>query len=177
VRQLQTMAEAFAQFFHSPVDIQVYLTPGQSQAFGWHYDLEEVFIIQVQGCKEYTLRQNTVNPFPVWDTMPADLHFEVGPRVEVCDSAEDFSQSGHLPDTACLIVDVRMPRMSGLELQRQLATVHCPIPLIFITAHEDGETRARALNAGAVAFLYKPFSDQILLGAVHTALHSSRGGR
>ena len=74
--KLQTMAEAFAQFFHSPVDIQVYLTPGQSQAFGWHYDLEEVFIIQVQGCKEYTLRQNTVNPFPVWDTMPADLHFE-----------------------------------------------------------------------------------------------------
>ena len=101
----------------------------------------------------------------------------VGLRVEVCDSAEDFLQSGHLPDTACLIVDVRMPRMSGLELQRQLATVHCPIPLIFIMTHEDGETRARALNAGAVAFLYKPFSDQILLGAVHTALQSSRGGR
>ena len=69
--KFQALAEAFAQFFHSPVDIQVYLTPDQQQAFGWHYDLEEVFIIQVQGCKEYTLRQNTVNPLPVWDTMPA----------------------------------------------------------------------------------------------------------
>jgi 50S ribosomal protein L16 3-hydroxylase len=74
--KLQVLAEAFAQFFHAPVDIQVYLTPDRGQAFGWHYDLEEVFVIQVQGCKEYTLRQNTVNPSPVWDTMPADLHFE-----------------------------------------------------------------------------------------------------
>jgi 50S ribosomal protein L16 3-hydroxylase len=72
----QTLAEAFAQFFHAPVDIQVYVTPDQQQAFGWHYDLEEVFILQVQGCKEYTLRQNTVNPSPVWDTMPADLGYE-----------------------------------------------------------------------------------------------------
>ena len=62
--------------FHAPVDIQVYLTPDQQQAFGWHYDLEEVFIIQVQGCKEYTLRQNTVNPLPVWDTMPEDMGYE-----------------------------------------------------------------------------------------------------
>jgi ribosomal protein L16 Arg81 hydroxylase len=74
--KLQAMAEAFAQFFHAPVDIQVYLTPDTHQAFGWHYDLEEVFIIQVQGCKEYTLRQNTVNPCPVWENLPADLHFE-----------------------------------------------------------------------------------------------------
>ena len=59
----QALAEAFAQFFHAPVDIQVYVTPDQQQAFGWHYDLEEVFIIQVQGCKEYTLRQNTVAQF------------------------------------------------------------------------------------------------------------------
>ena len=58
------------------MDIQVYLTPDQQQAFGWHYDLEEVFIIQVQGCKEYTLRQNTVNPLPVWDTMPEDMGYE-----------------------------------------------------------------------------------------------------
>jgi 50S ribosomal protein L16 3-hydroxylase len=70
------LAEAFAQFFHSPVDIQVYMTPDHSQAFGWHYDLEEVFIIQVQGCKEYTIRQNTLNPWPVWDTMPTDMAYE-----------------------------------------------------------------------------------------------------
>jgi ribosomal protein L16 Arg81 hydroxylase len=74
--KFRALAEAFVQCFHAPVDIQVYLTPDKSQAFGWHYDLEEVFIIQVQGCKEYTLRQNTVNPWPVWDTMPADLHYE-----------------------------------------------------------------------------------------------------
>ena len=70
----QALAEP-SRSFHAPVDIQVYVTPDQQQAFGWHYDLEEVFIIQVQGCKEYTLRQNTVNP-SVWDTMPADLGYE-----------------------------------------------------------------------------------------------------
>ena len=74
--KFQALAEAFAQFFHSPVDIQVYLTPDQQQAFGWHYDLEEVFIIQVQGCKEYTLRQNTVHPLPVWETMPEDMGYD-----------------------------------------------------------------------------------------------------
>jgi 50S ribosomal protein L16 3-hydroxylase len=74
--KVQAIAEAFARFFHSPVDIQVYLTPQHNQAFGWHYDLEEVFIIQVQGCKVYTIRQNTLNPLPVWDNMPADLGFE-----------------------------------------------------------------------------------------------------
>jgi 50S ribosomal protein L16 3-hydroxylase len=74
--KVQAIAEEFAHFFHSPVDIQVYLTPNHNQAFGWHYDLEEVFIIQVQGCKEYTIRQNTLNPLPVWDNMPADLGYE-----------------------------------------------------------------------------------------------------
>jgi two-component system response regulator FixJ len=75
-----------------------------------------------------------------------------------------------------LIVDVRMPRMSGLELQRQLATANCPMPIIFITAHGDEATRARALRAGAMAFLDKPFSDEVLLMAVHAALQSSLGG-
>ena len=96
----------------------------------------------------------------------------VGLRAAVCASAEDFLQSGHLPDTAFLIVDVRMPHMSGLELQQQLITAHCPIPLIFITAHEDDETRGRALRAGAIDFLYKPFSDEVLLRAVQAALVS-----
>jgi len=74
--KLQALAEAFARVFHAPVDIQVYLTPDKSQAFGWHYDLEEVFIIQVQGCKEYTVRQNTLNPWPVWDNLPAEMHYD-----------------------------------------------------------------------------------------------------
>jgi FixJ family two-component response regulator len=99
----------------------------------------------------------------------------VGLGAAVFASAEDFLQSDHLQDTACLIVDVQMPRMNGLELQWQLAAANCPIPLIFITAHGDEETRALALTAGAVAFLYKPFSDEVLLRAVHAALQSSRG--
>jgi FixJ family two-component response regulator len=91
-------------------------------------------------------------------------------------SAEDFLHSGHLQDTACLIVDVQMPRMSGLELQRQLTAANCPIPLIFITAHGDAEMRARALRAGAAAFLDKPFCGEVLLRAVQSALQSSRAG-
>ena len=106
----------------------------------------------------------------------ASLLRSVGLRAEICASAEDLLQSGHLPDTACLIVDVRMPRVSGLELQHQLTMAHCPIPLIFITAHEDIETCARALRAGPVAFLYKPFNDESLLGAVYAALQSSQEG-
>ena len=100
----------------------------------------------------------------------------VGLRVEGFASALDFLQSGRLPDTACLIVDVRMPRMSGLELQQQLSTAQCPRPIIFITAHGDAETRARALRAGAVAFLDKPFREEDLLRAVEAALPSARGG-
>jgi FixJ family two-component response regulator len=96
----------------------------------------------------------------------------VGFRVVVYPSAEDFLRSSQLPVTACLIVDVRMPGMSGLELQQQLATAHYAMPLIFITAHGDADTRARALRAGAVAFLDKPFSDEVLLGAVQAALQS-----
>ena len=100
----------------------------------------------------------------------------VGLRAAVFASAEDFWHAGQLQNTACLIVDVRMPRMSGLELQRQLVAAHCSIPLICITAHGDAETRARALQAGAVAFLDKPFSDEVLLRAVLAALQSSQGG-
>ena len=97
----------------------------------------------------------------------------VGLRVAVFASAEEFLHSGQLQATACLILDVRMPRMSGLELQRQLAMAPCPVPIIFITAHGDDETRARALRAGAVAFLDKPFSDEALLQAVQAALPAS----
>jgi FixJ family two-component response regulator len=100
----------------------------------------------------------------------------VGLRAAVFASAEDFLHSGQRQAMACLIVDVRMPRMSGLELQRQLATTQGPIPIIFITAHGDAETRARALREGAVAFLDKPFSDEVLLWAVQAALPSSGGG-
>jgi FixJ family two-component response regulator len=97
-----------------------------------------------------------------------------GFRTAAFASAEDFLHAGQLQETACLIVDVRLPRMSGLELQRQLATTNASIPLIFITAHGDEAARAQALRAGAVDFLYKPFRHEALLRAIGSALGSSR---
>jgi FixJ family two-component response regulator len=85
-------------------------------------------------------------------------------------SAEEFLNSEYLAETACLILDVSMPGMSGLELQRQLAVSNSDVPIIFITAHEDEDQRRQALEAGAVAFLYKPFCDDALLNAIDTAL-------
>ena len=73
-------------------------------------------------------------------------------------------------EAACLILDVRIPGMSGLELQRQLVVDHSDLPIIFITAHEDENCRRQALQAGAVAFLYKPFYEQELLNAIDAAL-------
>ena len=101
----------------------------------------------------------------------------VGFRAEAFASAEEFLQAGRFQDTACMIVDVRMPRMSGLELQQHLAMTNCPIPLIFITARGDEETRTRAVRAGAVDFLYKPFREEVLLRAIQSALQSCREGR
>jgi FixJ family two-component response regulator len=91
-------------------------------------------------------------------------------------SAEDFLHAGQLQDTACRIVDVRMPGMSGLELQRQLAMTNSSIPLIFITAHGDEAVRAQALRGGAVDFLYKPFRHEVLLKAIRSALRFSWEG-
>ena len=78
-------------------------------------------------------------------------------------SAEEFLQSSQQHQTACLIADIRMPGMSGLELQAKLNAEHCRIPTIFITAHGDAQMRMQALRAGAVEFLTKPFDDEALL--------------
>jgi FixJ family two-component response regulator len=94
----------------------------------------------------------------------------VGFRAEAFASAEAFLNSQHVGETECLIVDVRMPGMSGLELQHHLAATNCRLPTVFITAHGDEQTRSRALKNGAVDFLRKPFSEQELLEAVHSAL-------
>ena len=96
----------------------------------------------------------------------------VGFGAMVFGSAEEFLSSNRLLDTDCLILDVRMPGMNGLELQRRLATNHLVIPIIFITAHGDEETRVRALNGGAVEYLLKPFSEEALLNAIDAALKS-----
>ena len=99
-----------------------------------------------------------------------------GFRTAAFQSAEMFLNSGQLRDTACLIVDVRMPGMNGLQLQSQLAVADCRIPLIFITAHEDKESHRLAMQAGAVAFLAKPFTDEQLLRWIRLALRQEKGG-
>ena len=96
----------------------------------------------------------------------------VGFAVNVFASAEEFLDSDRLRYTDCLILDVRLPGMDGLELQRHLAASHSEIPIIFITSYEDDEVRARALNAGAVDYFLKPFDDEDLLDAIDVALKS-----
>ena len=102
-----------------------------------------------------------------------DLIQSVGFQTQGFSSAEAFLSSKQVHDTACLILDVRMPGMSGLELQRQMVAANLSIPIIFITAHADDAARARALAAGAVDFLYKPFYEEALLTAIDAALKRS----
>jgi FixJ family two-component response regulator len=87
-------------------------------------------------------------------------------------SAEEFLDSGEQSETGCLIADIRMPGMSGLELQATLNADDCRIPIIFITAHGDEKMRMQALRAGAVEFVAKPFDDEALVASVRAALKS-----
>jgi FixJ family two-component response regulator len=87
-------------------------------------------------------------------------------------SAEEYLKSGQQHQTACLIADIRMPGISGLELQAKLNAERCRIPTIFITAHGDEKMRMHALRAGAVEFLAKPFDDEFLLESIRAALES-----
>lgn len=96
----------------------------------------------------------------------------VGLAAQAFASGEEFLNSGQQRQTACLIADIRMPGMSGLELQAKLNAEHCRIPTIFITAHGDARLRMQALRAGAVEFLAKPFDDEALLESVRGALQS-----
>ena len=101
----------------------------------------------------------------------------LGFRAAGFESAELFLKSGELHETSCLVVDVRMPGMSGLQLQSHLAALGCNIPIIFITAYDDTASRKRALQSGAVAFLGKPFTDEILLQTIRSTLLRQLGGR
>lgn len=94
----------------------------------------------------------------------------IGFRAETFASTEEFVQCDHIAQMACLILDVQLPGMNGLELQRLLSIAAYNFPIIFITARADDCMRDRALKAGALAFLYKPFSEQALLEAVYSAL-------
>jgi FixJ family two-component response regulator len=96
----------------------------------------------------------------------------VGLPAEAFVSAEEFLNSGQQHQVACLIADIRMPGMSGLELQAKLNAERCRIPIIFITAHGDEKLRMQALRAGAVEFLAKPFDDEVLLDRIRAALEN-----
>ena len=94
----------------------------------------------------------------------------VGFPVQEFASAHAFLSWPDLRETACLILDVRMPGMNGLELQRHIVTANWRLPIVFITSHADDEARSGAIAAGAVAFLYKPFHEQAILDAIDAAL-------
>jgi FixJ family two-component response regulator len=102
-----------------------------------------------------------------------DLIRSIGFRTQGFPSAEAFLSSHQARATTCLILDVRMPGMNGLDLQRQMVAADWRIPIIFITSHADDGARARALEAGAVDFLYKPFREEELVNAIDAALKHS----
>jgi FixJ family two-component response regulator len=95
---------------------------------------------------------------------------EAGLTAQSFASAEEFLESGQQGETGCLVADISMPGMSGLELQAKLNAERCRIPIVFITAHGDEKMRMQALRAGAVEFLAKPFDDEVLLECVRAAM-------
>ena len=106
-----------------------------------------------------------------------DLVESVGLRAESFSTGEEFLKRQRTTDPSCLVLDVRLPQMSGLDFQRQLTEAGVQIPIIFITAHGDIPMSVRALKSGAVEFLTKPFRDQDLLDAIQQALQRDRAAR
>jgi FixJ family two-component response regulator len=106
-----------------------------------------------------------------------DLVESVGLRAESFSTGEEFLKRLRTTDPSCLVLDVRLPQMSGLDFQRQLTEIGVQIPIIFITAHGDIPMSVRALKSGAVEFLTKPFRDQDLLDAIQQALHRDSAAR
>ena len=109
----------------------------------------------------------------VRESLP-DLLRELGFSVEAFSSAEEFLASDCVGQTSCLILDIAMPGMSGPDLQRELTRRGQDIPIVFITAHADENVARRTIEQGAVACLFKPFSDTALLDAVNAALRLNR---
>src|SRR5258707_14311493 len=106
-----------------------------------------------------------------------DLVESVGLRAEAFGTGEGFLKKPRAADPSCLVLDVRLPQMSGLEFQQKLAELGVRVPIIFITAHGDIPMSVRALKSGAVEFLTKPFRDQDLLDAIQQALQRDRAAR
>ena len=96
-----------------------------------------------------------------------------GFHVETFESAEAFLQDGDVDGTACAVLDMRLPGMSGRDLQRRLSAREHPTSVVFVSAHNEPETQARVLQAGAVAFLKKPFEDTALIEALEMAIRNS----
>jgi len=103
-----------------------------------------------------------------------DLVESVGLHAESFATGGEFLERKHTNDPSCLVLDIRLPQMSGLDFQRQLAEIGMQIPIIFVTAHGDVPMSVRALKSGAVEFLTKPFRDQDLLDAIQQALQRDR---
>src|SRR6201987_5401572 len=105
------------------------------------------------------------------------LFRSIGMRAQIFASAQDFLIFQRPGAPACLVLDVRLPGLSGLDLQRELAAADCAIPIIFITGHGDIPMSVEAMKAGAVEFLTKPFRDQVLLDAISAAIKRDRENR
>ena len=101
----------------------------------------------------------------------------LGYRVEAVASAQEFLSSRHVRRTSCLIADMQMPGMTGLDLYQRLSTSGKPIPTILITAYPDDGVRKRALSAGVLGYLSKPFDEDDLLACIRSALTHARNGR
>src|SRR5690242_5116575 len=106
-----------------------------------------------------------------------DLVESVGLRAESFSTGEEFLTKQRTADPSCLVLDVRLPQMSGLDFQRKLAEIGLQVPIVFITAHGDIPMSVRALKSGAVEFLTKPFRDQDLLDAIQQALQRDHAAR
>ena len=106
-----------------------------------------------------------------------DLVESVDLRAECFTTGEEFLRKQRTSDPSCLVLDVRLPQMSGLDFQHRLAEIGLQIPIIFITAHGDIPMSVKALKSGAVEFLTKPFRDQDLLDAIQQALQRDRAAR
>jgi FixJ family two-component response regulator len=97
-----------------------------------------------------------------------------GYRTLMFECAEAFLESERIGDADGLVLDVKMPGLSGIELQRRLREMDCSVPVIFVTAHADDEVRQAALAQGAIAFFGKPFNDEALLGVLRSAVESRK---
>jgi FixJ family two-component response regulator len=106
-----------------------------------------------------------------------DLVNSLGLQVRACASPQEFLEIKHADAPACLILDVRLPGMSGLALQKELVRLGIALPIIFVTGHGDIAMSVRAMKSGAVEFLTKPFNDQDLLDAIHAAIARDRQRR